>query len=183
MGNSLIGSTNTQDEIVQNKTESITSSQILNQRDENEDAPNADGPDDQQIDAATEKLYQILQSIREQYGDEFKSTISSLKVTKENAFGIFVRIAKSLVRKIGIGFSLALLAFLIVLAACILMAVEKKFGIGKAVVDFSILFMHKVANYINGEANGEVYTHRELVAHIETSIIAAIDAAVPQSIA
>nr|XP_022291892.1 uncharacterized protein LOC111103141 isoform X2 [Crassostrea virginica] len=166
MGNSLIGSTNTQDEIVQNKTESITSSQILNQRDENEDAPNADGPDDQ-----------------EQYGDEFKSTISSLKVTKENAFGIFVRIAKSLVRKIGIGFSLALLAFLIVLAACILMAVEKKFGIGKAVVDFSILFMHKVANYINGEANGEVYTHRELVAHIETSIIAAIDAAVPQSIA
>ena len=47
MGNLLSRSTNTQDEIVQNKTESITPSQKLNKRDENEDAPNADGSDNQ----------------------------------------------------------------------------------------------------------------------------------------
>ena len=47
MGNLLSRSTNTQDESVQNKTESITPFEILYQRDENEDAPNADGPDDQ----------------------------------------------------------------------------------------------------------------------------------------
>ena len=47
MGNSSSRSTITQDESAQNETGTITSLQISNQRDENEDATNAGEPDDQ----------------------------------------------------------------------------------------------------------------------------------------
>lgn len=61
------------------------------------------------------------------------------------------------------GFTFGVVIFLMVLAKRILMAVEKRYGVGKAVVDFINPFLHKVAKYISGEIYGKFYNHRELV--------------------
>ena len=46
------------------------------------------------MDDANEELCQIMQSIKEQFGDRIKRLILRLNVTTGNAFRIFLRIAQ-----------------------------------------------------------------------------------------
>ncbi|XP_078313846.1 uncharacterized protein LOC111103141 [Crassostrea virginica] len=177
MGNSSSRSTNTQNESVQNETGTITSLQISYQRDENEDATNAGEPDDQQMVDAFEEFENMIQSFDEQYGDGINRRLSNLNVAGGNAFKIYLGIAGRVIRK---GITVGVVIFLLVLAKRILMAVEKRYGVGKAVVDFINPFLHQVAKYISGKIYGKFYNHRELIARLRITITAAYDAAVPQ---